>query len=76
MKEGSALMPYMPLAHTARGILDKLDLKMHRKTTSALTSSACVIHVIMPSMLKVYFNSNTLTPQLVYIPMLVLTAIG
>jgi hypothetical protein len=38
MKEGSAVMPYMPLADTARGILVKTDLKMKRKTVGALHS--------------------------------------
>jgi hypothetical protein len=38
MKEGSAIMLYMLLAHTARGIFDKSDLKMHRKTSSTLLS--------------------------------------
>ena len=36
MKAGNAVMPYMPLAFTARGIIDRVDLKMARKTGSAL----------------------------------------
>jgi hypothetical protein len=38
MKEGIVVMPYMPLAQTARGILDKTDMKMKRKTFGALHS--------------------------------------
>jgi hypothetical protein len=79
----SAVMPYMPLAHMARGIIDKSDLKMHRKTCSALLSvsstslwsrSSSSMHITKHAE-GIILQQQYLTPLLVHTPTPALTVI-